>query len=160
MKYDHRLGNMKKLDPVKQNKNIESGFQIDNPHIFVRWGISEKDLEKLFMNQELKKVAKSYYTTPCKTLTGHEFELGFHFSSENKIGLTELEFFRTNYSDLKESYDEFQKYFENTFGKPSESNMGSQGYVSHVWHIGKVEIVHFVFERFVLNEWMRIKYIG
>jgi hypothetical protein len=139
------------------NMNIQTGFQIDNPKIFVPWDINEQALINLFNGHELKKVTKGYYTTNCVSLNGLTCMLGFHFESNEKIRLNELEFFRLDYSDQQKYFNEFQSHFVNAFGSPSKITKGNEGFNSYVWTLGNIEIVHYVFDRFGPEEHMRIK---
>ena len=137
--------------------NIDQGFEIEYPKVFVRWGATEEDL-KAALGESLRRVTRGYYTVSCKTLGGIEHELGFHFIPRNNGVLAELEFFRRSYKNLTESYNEFQHHFEAAFGKPNKSIIGNDGFESHVWSIGRNTIVHYVFDRFGPEEHMRIKH--
>jgi hypothetical protein len=119
-------------------------------------GIDEKELTELFNEHPLKHVTTGYYTTNCTSLTGLSCMLGFHFDPRWNGRLNELEFFRTNYDDQRKSFNEFQEYFEKTFGKPNESAKGTEGFDSYAWKIEDVQIVHYVFDRFGPEEHMRI----
>jgi len=170
-----------------EKMNINEGFQIDEPDVFVPWGIEEEGLVNLLGNYGLKKFKKGYYTLSCKFLGGLSCELGFHFETkedEDKIKefesyrksigkilkkheltykparqgtLKELEFFRLSYPNLKESFEEFQFYFEKEFGKPKESKPDQNGFMNHVWRFESVSIYHYVIDRFGPEEQMRIK---
>ncbi len=54
----------------KLNMDINKGFQIDSPKIFVPWDVEEKELTDLFNGHELKHVTTGYYTTSCTSLNG------------------------------------------------------------------------------------------
>ena len=49
----------------KIKMDIDKGFQIDRPNIFVPWDIDEKTLKDLFKGHELKHVTTGYYTINC-----------------------------------------------------------------------------------------------
>jgi len=146
----------------KQNKgdslaiDITNGFQIETPNIFVPWDIDERELKKIFKAGSLKHVTEKYYTTSCTSLNGLNCMLGFHFQLDGE--LNELEFFRTDYSDPQKSFDEFQKYFVGSFGNPTKTSKGNEGFNNYEWNLGKVQIVHFVYDRFGPEEHMRIKF--
>jgi hypothetical protein len=36
--------------------DIASGFQLEQPHVFVPWGISEEQLQNLFKGMELRPI--------------------------------------------------------------------------------------------------------
>lgn len=139
---------------------INKGFKLDQPDIFIPWDIDEIQLKELFKGQKLTSVTAGYYTTESELLGGLICKIGFHFEPRTNGRLKELEFFRANYSDQMQSYDEFQRHFELTFGKPTRTNMGSEGFEDHSWNFDKVQIMHFIFDRFGPEEHMRIKYNG
>ncbi|HMJ46600.1 MAG TPA: hypothetical protein VK498_04690 [Ferruginibacter sp.] len=136
--------------------DINKGFQIDEPNLFIPWGIEEMKLTNLFISKKLTHVTTGYYTTTCKSLNGLDCELGFHFAPRFNGHLKELEFFRRNYDDPKKSFDDFQSYFEKQFGEPTYSRKGSEGFNDYKWVIGNTEIIHNVFDRFGPEEHMRI----
>lgn len=86
-----------------------------------------------------------------------EHELGFHFEPRSGDTLYELEFFRRSYPDQKKSYQEFQNHFEAVFRKPTFTQPGSEGFDSCAWNLEGIEIVHYVFDRFGPEEYMRIR---
>jgi hypothetical protein len=137
--------------------DIAKGFQIGVPDVFVPWGIRESDLRGLLESYGLRHVTHGYYTFSCVSLGGLSHELGFHFSPRPDGILSELEFFRRAYENQKASFDEFQKYFEASFGKPTKEQMGTEGFPSYMWDLKGVRIVHYVFDRFGLEEHMRIQ---
>ena len=82
--------------------------------------------------------------------------IGFHFEPRLNGKLTEFEFFRTNYDDQQKSFDEFQKHFEQIFGQATKVTKGSDGFNNYEWLLDKVQIIHLVYDRFGLEEHMRI----
>lgn len=143
---------------------IEDGFQIDEPNIFIPWRINEDELKALFSEKKsfsdqnpLIYVTRGYYTTSCVSLGGLKHKLGFHFEPRKNGVLVELEFFRKSYSDQKESFDDFQKYFEQNFGKPTAKSESDEWFPNYRWKLQKIEIIHCVFDRFGPEEHMRIK---
>lgn len=136
---------------------INKGFKIDKPDVFVNWDINEIELKTLFREYELKQVTTGYYTTNCSSLNGLNCILGFHFEPRKNGILKELEFFRTDFSNKKKSFDDFQIHFEKSFGKPTNSTRGNEGFNNYVWNFKEVQIVHFVYDRFGPEEHMRIK---
>jgi len=152
------LGQEKKTVKLSSfNMDINKGFQIDNPNIFVPWGIDEKTLTDLFKNDELKHITTGYYTTKCSSLNNLTCMLGFHFEPRKDGLLNELEFFRTDYSDQQKSFDEFQEQFTNAFGQPTNTTKGNEGFNNYEWRLNSIQIVHYVFDRFGPEEHMRIK---
>ncbi|KAB2877580.1 hypothetical protein F9K33_16115 [bacterium] len=136
---------------------IDNGFKIDHPDVFVPWDIEEKQLMKLFNGQRLVNVSTGYYTIDSESLNGLKCTIGFHFEPRKSGLLKELEFFRANYTDQVKSYEEFQRHFEQAFGRPTQTSVGTEGFNDHSWVFAKVSIFHFVFDRFGPEEHMRIK---
>ncbi|NCZ96521.1 MAG: hypothetical protein EBZ44_04735 [Verrucomicrobia bacterium] len=137
--------------------DITRGFQIEQPDLFIPWKVSETELQQLFLKQPLRHVTHGYFTTNCTSLGGLSHELGFHFHPRRGGVLIELEFFRTSYADQAASYQEFQRHLEQTFGQPTTTTAGSEGFSSHTWQLTGAEIAHFVYDRFGLEEHVRIK---
>ncbi|GGK55962.1 hypothetical protein ACD591_14465 [Rufibacter glacialis] len=140
---------------------IHKGFKIDSPDLFINWGIKKADFISLFPESKLKKVTGDYYTAECISLGGLSCNIGFHFDG-NIWGkkLKELEFFRNDYSNQRQSFYEFQKYFETAFGQPTTTTQGTEGFPNHNWNLESgVQIVHYIFDRFGPEEHMRIRKI-
>lgn len=137
--------------------DIEKGFQIDQPNIFVPWDIDEKTLRDLFKGQDLKYVTTGYYTVNSTSLDISNCMLGFHFDPRSNGRLNELEFFRINYDNQQKSFDEFQNAFTHSFGQPSSTTKGNEGFNNYEWRLNDVQIVHYVFDRFGPEQHMRIK---
>lgn len=137
--------------------DIAKGFQIEDPNVFVPWSVSQSQLRELLSEYGLTHITTGYFTITCKSMGGMEHELGFHFEPRSGDSLYELEFFRRSYSDQKKSYQEFQDHFEAVFGKPNFVRPGYEGFDSCNWTLHDVEIVHYVFDRFGLEEHMRIR---
>jgi len=102
-------------------------------------------------------VTRGYFTISCVSLGGLHHELGFHFLPRGGDHLHEFEFFRRSYPDQVASYREFQKHFEHAFGPPTRSTPGTEGYSRHEWEAPGARIIHFVQDRFGLEEHMRIE---
>lgn len=166
--------------------NINIGFQIDQPNVFVPWDIDQKGLIELLRGHEVQKVAEGYYSISCISLEGLHHKLGFHFEIKpdakkieefeklidsigtriRKVGpafnskregkLRELEFFREAYPILRESYDDFQSHFEKTFGKPFCTENKDSEFRHYEWQFKDVNIYHYVIDRFGPEEHLRI----
>ena len=149
--------NEKILSDNKHKIDINKGFQIDKPNIFVPWKIDEKTLVELFKEQDLKRVTNGYYSLKCNSLENLKCMIGFHFEPRSNGQLNELEFFRMNYDNQQKSFDEFQNSFTNAFGQPTSTTKGNEGFNNYQWSLGDVQIVHYVFDRFGPEEHMRIK---
>jgi hypothetical protein len=137
--------------------DLSKGFQIEEPHVFVPWETPETQFLDGFEGLHLRLVTDGYFTTHCTSLEGLSHELGFHFRPRKNGRLVELEFFSSSYSNLAESYQEFQRHLEATFGQPTITVPGSEGYLSHIWRSQGAEVVHYVMEHFGPAEYIRIK---
>ena len=138
--------------------NIAEGFSIEQPDLFVPWNISEAELRRIFTGNRLCEVTRGYFTTSCVSLGGLSHELGFHFHPRAGGVLLELEFFRRAYPDQAASYHEFQRHLESTFGKPTTTTPGSEGFPTHAWKLPRVRIGHYIFDRFGPEEHVRIEH--
>ena len=141
--------------------DIRCGFKIDEPDVFVPWDVNE-DLLGSLIGDRLRVVLKkkpspigdyTYYVVTCKSLDGLNHKLGFHFKDGN---LYKLEFFRKSAQDIKGSFEEFQRYFEKGFGPPLKQLGISEGFPIYEWTFGKITILHWVNDRFGLEEHMEI----
>jgi hypothetical protein len=139
--------------------NIQEGFKIEKPDVFIPWDIDEQTLIEILGKLESRHVTTGYYTISCKSLNGLDCILGFHFEPRKNGLLRELEFFRTDYSDQKMSFNEFQSHFEKEFGRPTSESMGNEGFKNYTWNLNGAQIVHFIFDRFGPEEHMRIRRI-
>jgi hypothetical protein len=138
--------------------DLSKGFQIEEPHVFVPWETPETQFMDGFEGLHLRLVKHGYFTTHCTSLRGLSHELGFHFREKGR--LVELEFFSSSYSNLAESYQGFQRHLEATFGQPTITEPGSEGYPSHTWRFPGAEVVHYVQEHFGPAENVRITKTG
>ena len=136
--------------------DLTSGFPLTAPLKFIPWRISNLELEDLFDGYALKKVKHGYYTLKCEPLPGLHCVLGFHLHEYDV--LTELEFFKTLQSeaDIAASYADFQRHFETTFGPPTKTEKGAEGFPAYEWILPGARIIHLVRERFGPEELMRI----
>jgi hypothetical protein len=142
--------------PVSETRrDIEHGFHIEEPDLFVPWGIGEAQLLAL-LGVRATKVAPGYITCSCTSLGGLGHQLGFHFQPKAKGVLTELEFFRTKYPDERASFEEFQQHLEATFGTP-RSDGGIMGYPAYLWEFETVAVRHFMAYRYMVEEHVRIQ---
>jgi hypothetical protein len=140
--------------------DLSKGFQIEEPSVFVPWDIPEAQFQNELSGLQLRRVTGGYFTTRCKSLSGLSHNLGFHFYPRNSGMLREFEFFNSSPLDLADSYQRFQHHLEQTFGPPTSSAPGSEGYVSYIWNFPGAEIVHSVQEHFGPAEYVRIRKAG
>ncbi len=142
---------------TKLRIDIDKGFQINSPDIFVSWDIDERTLTELFKGQKLKHVTSGYYTASCTSLDNLKCTIGFHFEPRTNGQLNELEFFRNEDMDQQKSFDDFQRCFSQSFGEPTIKTKEFGGFDNCEWRLDNIQIVHFVFDRFGPEEHMRIK---
>jgi hypothetical protein len=144
---------------MKHRMDLSKGFQIEDPNVFVPWDTPESQFHNGFDGLHLRLVTEGYFTTHCTSLEGLSHELGFRFYPRNDGRLVEFEFFLDSL-DLPSSYREFQHHLEATFGQPTITEPGSEGYPSHTWQFPGAEVVHFVQEHFGPAEYVRIAKTG
>lgn len=87
--------------------NIQSGFQIDTPNIFVPWNINVGQLELLFKAHKLNHVTTGYYTIKCESLNGLQSNIGFHFKPADGGLLKEFEFYFETEEKLERTFKKF-----------------------------------------------------
>jgi hypothetical protein len=134
--------------------DLQRGFEIEDPRCFVEWGISVARLRELLPSS--REVTQGYWTLDVTSLSGLRHTLGFHFDPPNGGALVELEFFRGGV-ELAASYAAFQQHLVATFGPPTRSSAGDNGFASHRWDVEGIEIRHLVVDRFGPEEHVRIR---
>jgi len=137
--------------------NIQSGFQIDTPNIFVPWNINTGQLESLFKAHKLNHVTSGYYTIKCEFLNGLQCNIGFHLKPADGGLLKEIEFYFETEEKLERTFKKFQYHFEQEFGKPAKEMNGYPGYSDYEWILDDIQIIHKVIDRFGPEEHMRIR---
>ena len=55
---------------------LSTGFQIEQPNLFIPWKISEAKLQHIFAGHPLCHITHGYLTTHCVSLRGLSHELG------------------------------------------------------------------------------------
>lgn len=145
-------------DVESPSMDLSKGFQIEEPNVLVPWDTLETQFQQGFKGLRLRRVTNGYFTTHCTSLSGLSHDLGFHFYPRHTGNgrLLEFEFFCRSFRDLDASYQGFQRHLEETFGPPSATVPGSEGYLSHTWNFPGAEIVHYVQEHFGPSEYVRI----
>ena len=138
--------------------NLLDAFPIEHPAVSVPWGVTEEQLLGILASASARRVTREYITLPVRILGGLDCMLGFHFRDNGC--LSELEFFRTAYTDQRASYEEFQRHFEQALGPPSRTQAGDEGFPSHEWYVPGARVVHYVFDRFGPEEHMRVQRIA
>jgi hypothetical protein len=136
--------------------DIERGFHLEEPQLFVPWLISEVEILRL-LGSRARRITVGYVTCSCTSLGALSHQLGFHFTPRANGLLTELEFFRKKYPDEKTSFDEFQSHLESTFGVPHSTGPGIMGHPAYDWQFGPVSVKHFMAYRYMGEEHVRIR---
>jgi hypothetical protein len=135
--------------------DITSGFQLEQPQVLVRWGISEKQLQELFQGSELHGT-NGFFFIHCTSLGGLSHNLNFRFSPRNGA-LYAFELSGNGGGSLEASYRKFQNHLETSFGPPTETSPGElEGFPSQTWRIKDVQIIHAIQEHFGPAESLRI----
>jgi hypothetical protein len=135
--------------------DLSRGFQIEDPDVFVPWGIGEDEVWTLLPGI-VRLVTTGYLAAKVRSLNGMEHNLGFHFTPREAGSLHELEFFRFGQSDIAASFAEWQAHLERTFGAPTAQSPGDEGLPNCTWQIGAAQVRHLVFDRFGPEEHVRI----
>jgi hypothetical protein len=136
--------------------DLRAGYQIEDPDVFVRWGITEVQLQALL--PAAVHVTTGYFAIDCISLSGLSHALGFHFYPSRNGVLYELRLFRRSSSrvDLAESFHEFQEHLEATLGPPMRRSAAVEGFARYGWQFGDVSVRHLVFDREIPEERVRI----
>ena len=140
---------------IKGVPDIIDGLKIDEPSVFIPWELSVEMLSTNMYEYQLSRVSNNYYTLRgARLFNALICNIGLHFNNV----LKKIEFFRDDYSDLHKSFHDFQRVFENVFGKPIMKERVSDSFNSYEWVVGnKVKIRHYVIDRFGLTEYLYIE---
>jgi len=128
---------------------LSSGFEIEEPRVFVPWGISERVLVDLFGAYNLRKVTIGHYDVSCVSLGGLHHELSFHFKPRVGGVLIEMEVYLKASRSLTQSFKRLQNHFEAAFGVPSAAKHVRRSFpeYSYTWKLKGVRIEHHVRDR-------------
>lgn len=132
--------------------DINRGFRIEDPDVFVPWGCTEEDLKALLSDCGLRPLGYGSYSMSCVSLGGLSHELGFSFSAETGGVLNQLNvYLRTGVHDrpsLDDSYALLQSHAEASFGLPTGRKQSAvPGFDDCIWTFGSVEIRHGIVEK-------------
>jgi hypothetical protein len=133
---------------------IERGFQLENPKIFIEW---EATLDRLPVKEGLLKVTDEYYVMNGTALGGLALRVGLLLQHKR---LVRIELLRQSEMDLANSYRDFQRRLEATFGPPDVTHSADGGYKCLEWNCGKAIVTHSVIERFSLEELVFISVVS
>lgn len=135
--------------------DITIGYQLEQPNVLVPWGISQKHLQELFQGSELQGM-KGFLSIRCTSLCGLSHFLNFRFSPRDGA-LYAFELSGNGGGSLEASYRKFQNHLETTFGPPTETSPGElEDFLSQIWRINDVQIIHAIQEHFGPAESLRI----
>src|SRR5690349_3662186 len=123
--------------------NVADGFEIEEPAVFVPWGVTE-DGSLQVLPATPRHVTSGYYVIACTSLGGLQHQLGFHFRPRQGRRLAELELFHTDARDLN--------------GSPTTEEVGDADLAAYGWTLGPTRVRHYVFERFGPEEHVRIEH--
>lgn len=130
---------------------IGKGFQLEEPQVFVRWGISQNEIESLFEGSGLRRAESGFYfyLTRCISLGGLSHGIGF------KFGRTTRKLYEVGLNDVRgvsieESYPLLQRHLEATFGPPTRTSPGDEipECPHQTWSLPGAQIEHYVSEHF------------
>ena len=133
--------------------NISQGFEIEQPKVFVPWGITEKALLGLVKSSSLRHVTKGHFSLSCISLGGLSHELSFHFMPRVDGKLKELELYLKGAQRqplaLTQSFKRLQRHVEAIFGPPTIVNPIRKSYqeYSYTWNLKGVRIEHHIRKR-------------
>lgn len=136
--------------------DINKGFKIDNPNIFIPWDINVRQLKMIFEGHRLRRITNTCFETSGWTLNGLACKIAFRFG-EIDGKLKEIEFSRAEYPDLRESFIDFQIHFECEFGNAHRKEKAYNGFYNYMWFFGDVLIIHYVFDESQPEERMKIR---
>lgn len=128
--------------------NLENGLHLESPAILVPWSLNRWQLRNLLPNPEQahKVTARYIVLHDIVSLGGLTHDLGLHFGVFGK--LAKFEYFRRSGPGPEDSYREFQKHLERTFGLPTQREPGTEGFDRCIWKLNGAEIMHELIMRF------------
>lgn len=145
--------------------NLARGFRFEVPDVLVGWGSSVTDVLDIFAAKGLsepRQVTPLYYTANCQVLGGVQCQVGFYFEMKhNSPSLNQIELFNfiNEESHVEASYRVFQERLLQHFGPPTKQQPGGLGVSMPYseWRVGSVRILHYVIDRFGLEERLSIQ---
>ena len=134
---------------------IVYGLKIDDPLVFIPWEADSNSVKSIFHNEPLLHITEDYYVIKGVRLFGTlKCNIGFHFNNT----LRRIELFRESYENLYESFRDFQIRLEFQFGQPNKREKTFNDFEDCTWLIqGKIEIHHYIIDRFGFEEHLYFK---
>lgn len=142
------------LGAIRKRMDISTGFQIEQPKVFIPWGCSPSELRRLFVGHSLEEVFPDMFSTSCTSLGGLSHLLRFDFQRQLwglfRPRLNELHFSHhpCSQTGVVASFEAFPKHLRATFGEPSATSLDdSDGDLqSDTWTLPSVVISYVVFQ--------------
>lgn len=131
---------------------LSQGFRLEDPPLLIPWGLSRRQLVRLFAPYGLREINRDYYVLSCTSLCGLSHELEIRYDSCYGFSKYLLGFSSKEYSDQNQRYEGFQNHLEATFGPPTRTEPGEEGFPSHHWEIEEYEVSHVVYMHHDLQE--------
>lgn len=128
--------------------DIQEAFAIEDPRVSLRWGISLQEFRALLPGIALQRITHFDHVLPVTVLGGLQCLLALRFAGPQG-GLSALELFRASNRRRRAGFAEFQRHLEASFGPPTCTQPGLEGFPTHRWQLpGPVEIEHYAVDRF------------
>jgi len=128
--------------------DIGEAFAIEDPRASLPWGIGLEALRALLPGIRLRRVTHFDHVLPVTVLGGLDCMLALRFGGPG-AGLSALELFRASNRRRRAGFEEFQRHLEASFGPPTSTEPGLEGFPTHRWRLpGGIEIEHYAVDRF------------
>ena len=153
--------------------NILNGIHIDEPMIFVPWGIDESGFTHMFSNHNISIVVGKNYFVKDVTIFGEQhcnigvtfdktmYSLGIsrdNCENDNSLKDKSIKTLGDFQAYLKKSFEDFQVALEISFGTPDKRAKIMGDFESCEWDIGeRIKIHHYIADRFGLAEYLFIE---
>jgi len=147
-------------DKYKNRRNVLAGLQLENPAVFIPWEIEATDLLGMFEDKNISQITENGYWIKEVTVWGEDkCSLGVEFyKTIKKIGISRMNY--GAYDNYVKSFEAFQVALIKEFGQPSERERILLDFENCKWKIdGKINIHHYVINRFGLEEHLYIERI-
>lgn len=139
-------------------QSLDDGFPLEDPPVLIPWGLYKDDLRRLLEPFGLlESSSRDHLALSCTALNGLPVNILFCFHPNYREQKYELSFGRVNQLDLRESFEDFQRHLEETFGTPMTITPGEFGYPHYEWMKGIYTVSHGVYEYHSLIEYVVIR---
>jgi len=128
-------------------QSLDEGFPLEDPPVLIPWGLSKDDLRRLLEPYGLRESSSLESLTISGTaLNGLPVKILFRFHPYYREQKYELSFGRVNQLELRESFDDFQRHLEETFGTPTATTPDEFENPRYQWKLGIYTVSHGVYE--------------